>query len=207
MNKNYRIWFVFCLLLIPVLACSFPVPSLSSSTATPIPVVGGGGVTNGGGNPVPGSITSTASPIPSPSPSATPTSSPTPTPTFTPTPDRPGPYLVKQTETLGGESISGMICNTLQPFDVTYATPHVTFVTHYFPQDGSRGKWAYAYSIASAGESHEANGAYTLQPTKEAGVLLLSMSGSDHVVFHGFDGKVPSRYKFDLVPGSGATCP
>lgn len=198
---------MLCLLLIPALACASPFPSSSRSTATPIPVVSGGGVNNGGGNPVPGPIASTASPVPSVSPSASPTSSPTPTPTFTPTPDRAGTYLVKQIQTLGGETISGAVCNTLKPFDVSYVTPKVSFVTHYFPTNGGQGNWAYAYTIDSAGESHDANGTYTLKPTDKPGVLLLNMIGSDHVVFHGFDGKVPSRYQFDLVEASVKTCP
>ena len=122
-------------------------------------------------------------------------------------PDRSGTYLVKQIETLGGEVISGAVCNTNKPFDVSYATPKVSFTTHYFPVNSGKGNWVYAYSIASAGESHDAKGTYTLQTTDKVGVLLLSMSGSDHVVFHGFDGNIPSRYKFDLVEASVQTCP
>ncbi len=108
---------------------------------------------------------------------------------------------------MGGETISGTVCNTLQPFDVSYVTPKVSFVTHYYPKDGAQGSWSYAYTLKSAGESHDARGTYTLAPTDQAGVLLLNMKGSDHVVFHGFDGNVPSRYQFDLVEAAVKTCP
>lgn len=203
MNKLYRFWLMFCVLLLPALACSFPVSSVSGAKATPVLGVNSGGANNGGANPAPDSVTSTASPSPSPSPS--PTASPT--PTFTPTPDQSSSYLVKQIITLGGESVSGAVCNLGQPFDVAYATPKVNFVTHYIPTGAFKGNWTYSYSIASAGESHDAVGTYTLAPADPPGVLLLTMSGSDHVVFKGFDGKVPSRYQFNLVPASVKTCP
>jgi len=117
------------------------------------------------------------------------------------------PYVVKQIETLGGEVISGAVCNLTQPFIVTSATPHVTFVFSFVPQDAGHGKVAYAYSIKSAGESHDAAGTYSLNPVSTDGTLQLSLSVSDHVVFKGFDGNIPNRYKFNLVPSDSTPCP
>ncbi len=115
--------------------------------------------------------------------------------------------MVKQTQTLGGEKISGFVCNLTLPFQVTVAAPEVTFIFNFFPAGADHGKWSYAYSLPKAGESHDANGNYTIRSTKEIGVLVLAMTGSDHVVFHGFDGKIPSRYQFNLVPAANVPCP
>lgn len=118
-----------------------------------------------------------------------------------------GPYVVKQIETLGGEVISGIVCNLTQPFNVTAVTPHVTFVFGFVPQDAGHGKVAYAYSIKSAGELHDAGGTYSLSPVGTDGTLQLALSVSDHVVFKGFDGKIPNHYKFNLVPSGSTPCP
>jgi hypothetical protein len=115
--------------------------------------------------------------------------------------------LVKQTETLGGEKISGFVCNLTQPFSVTVAAPAVTFVFSFLPAAADHGRWNYAYSLPKAGESHDAKGAYTIRQASEKGVLVLAMTGSDHVVFHGFDGNIPSRYQFNLVPTADVPCP
>lgn len=118
-----------------------------------------------------------------------------------------GPYVVKQIETLGGESISGVVCSVSQPFSVLSVTPHVTFSFYFVPKNAQQGTVAYAYSISSAGESHDASGTYTLSPVDKAGTLQLSLAVSDHVVFKGFDGNIPNRYKFNLVPSGGSPCP
>ena len=118
-----------------------------------------------------------------------------------------GPYVVKQIETLGGEAISGFVCSVTQPFSVLSATPHVTFTFAFVPKDAQHGNVSYAYSVPRAGESHDASGTYTLSPVDKAGTLQLSLAVSDHVVFKGFDGNIPNRYKFNLVPSGDTSCP
>ena len=119
-----------------------------------------------------------------------------------------GPYVVKQIETLGGEVISGIVCSVTKPFSVLSVTPHATFTFYFVPQNAQHGNVSYAYTIPSAGESHDAKGTYTLNPVDKAGTLQLSMAVSDHVVFKGFDGNIPNRYKFNLVPSAETTsCP
>ena len=117
-----------------------------------------------------------------------------------------GPYVVKQIESLGGEVISGGVCSLTQPFNVTSTTPHVTFMFYFMPQDAQKGKVTYAYSIQSAGESHNAAGTYSLSPLGTDGTLQLSLSVSDHVAFKGFDGNMPLHYKFNLVPSATLSC-
>ena len=118
-----------------------------------------------------------------------------------------GPYTVKQIETLGGEAISGTVCSTSKPFSVLSVTPHVTFTFNFVPLDAQHGNVTYAYSIPSAGESHDATGTYTLARVDKVGTLQLSLTVSDHVVFKGFDGNIPNHYKFNLVPSGGPPCP
>ncbi|HWQ03848.1 MAG TPA: hypothetical protein VN452_00680 [Longilinea sp.] len=118
-----------------------------------------------------------------------------------------GPYTVQQIETLGGEAISGTVCSTTKPFSILSVTPKVTFTFNFVPQDAQHGKVTYTYSISSAGESHDAVGTYTLTGVDNAGTLQLSLTVSDHVVFKGFDGKIPNRYKFNLVPSGDPPCP
>ena len=118
-----------------------------------------------------------------------------------------GPYLVKQIETLGGESISGFVCSLTQPFSVLSTTPKVAFTFVFVPQDAQRGKVTYTYSIPKAGESHNAAGTYTLALIDKVGTQQLSLGVADHVVFKGFDGNIPLRYKFNLVPYADASCP
>jgi hypothetical protein len=129
--------------------------------------------------------------------------------TATPTLPSPsaGPYVVKQIQTLGGEVLSGYVCKVTQPFSVTAAAPKVTFVFNFAPLDGQHGKVTYKYSIPSAGEMHDAAGTYTLSPLGTDGTLQLSLAVSDHVVFKGFDGNLPHRYKFNLVPVGTSPCP
>ena len=154
-------------------------------------------------------LTPTLTPTSTRTPTPTPTNTPTQTPTATPTPPLPsgGPYVVKQIETLGGETISGVVCSVSLPFSVNSVTPRVSFVFVFAPQDAQHGQVTYKYSIPSAGESHDATGNYTISPAATDGTLLLSLTVSDHVVFKGFDGNIPLQYKFDLVPSTTATCP
>lgn len=115
-----------------------------------------------------------------------------------------GPYVVKQIQTLGGEVISGTVCSLTKPFGVQSTTPKVTFTFLFVPRDVLHGQVSYAYSVPKAGESHQANGTYTIVSLGSDGTLQLSLSVSDHVVFKGFDGNMPIRYKFNLVPTSPA---
>jgi len=115
--------------------------------------------------------------------------------------------VVKQIETLGGEVISGVVCSVKLPFIVNSVTPRVSFDFVFAPVDARHGQVTYSYSIPSAGESHDAKGNYTIRAASEDGTLLLSLAVSDHVVFKGFDGNIPNRYKFDLVPSTTVTCP
>src|SRR3974390_3066460 len=116
-----------------------------------------------------------------------------------------GPYVVQRTQTLGGESISGSACDEARPFVVHFVTPPAEFNTGFAPSTatGQSGQWNYAYNIPRAGESHTAQGTYTLQTDVAAHALHLKMAGSDHVVFKGFDGNMPISYQFDLVATPG----
>lgn len=118
-----------------------------------------------------------------------------------------GPYTVKQTQTLGGETISGLVCNITQPFTVDAVSPKVSWTFFFTPTSTNKGKVAYSYSIPSAGETHDATGTYTIAPPARDGTLTLSMAVSDHVVFKGFDGNIPLHYMFNLVVATGVTCP
>ncbi len=128
------------------------------------------------------------------------------TPTPSPTPDANVFYDVKQVITLGGEAISGMVCSTIAPFSVLSVTPKVTFTFNFVPSSNVKGSFAYAYNLSKAGETHDANGTYSLSKPDPNGTLHLSMTGKDHVVFKGFDGNLPVRYNFDLAPSQKAKC-
>ena len=129
------------------------------------------------------------------------------TPEPTKIPDSFGaPYAVKQIESLGGESISGFVCSTShrsrsRPTHRRSRGPSGSF------RKRQRQESEYAYSIPSAGESHQAKGTYTISPPEHDGTLHVSLQVSDHVVFKGFDGNIPVRYKFDLVPAAEPGCP
>jgi hypothetical protein len=118
-----------------------------------------------------------------------------------------GAYVVKQTESLGGETISGFVCSRTAPFGVSARTSKVAWVFGFVPRDATHGQVTYAYSIPSAGEAHDATGTYTLSSAAADGTLLLSMAVSDHVTFKGFDGNIPLHYQFQLVPSESAPCP
>ena len=215
MKKQPFVWRVITLslILITMLSCAL------TPTVTPTPTPGqtpsltpnaSGGGTNGGtggnssgggngggngsgGNGGSGGTNNTAETL-------------APTPGLTPDVAT-GPYVVKQIETLGHESISGVVCKVTQPFGVNASAPEVSWVFGFAPLGSDHGNWTYAYSIPKAGESHDAKGAYTLAQASSDGTLRLTMTGSDHVVFKGFDGSIPVRYKFDLVPSPNTTCP
>jgi hypothetical protein len=210
MSTQHRTWgFIGVIgLIVVTIACALPwtMPQATKPTATPtsalsatlsspagtatptagLPVGGGNGGSDGGTG---GSDNNGSSPTQLPEPYA-------------------GPYVVKQTETLGGEVISGIVCSVTKPFSVLSVTPRVTFTFYFVPQNAQHGNVSYAYTIPSAGESHDAKGTYTLNPVDEAGTLQLTMAVSDHVVFKGFDGNIPNNYKFNLVPSAETTsCP
>lgn len=210
-RMGYLLIAAFALVTLP--ACLGPAQG-QEGTAVP-PTASSAPIALAGGSELVGSPTSTTTPTRTLTPTATSTSTPTetPTPTLTstatptPTPRSGGPFVVKQTQTLGGEKISGFVCNLTQPFQVTVAAPEVTFLFNYFPVAADHGRWNYAYSLPRAGESHDAKGNYTIRQGSENGVLVLAMTGSDHVVFHGFDGNIPTRYQFNLVPAANLPCP
>jgi hypothetical protein len=164
-------------------------------------VGGGGGAGNGGnggaGGGGAGGAGAGASVAATPEPSATPTQ----------LADLGGPYAVKQVETLGGETISGTVCSTASPFSVAARTSKVAWTFGFVPRNATAGSVSYAYSIPSAGESHQATGTYTVSAPATDGTLHVSLQVSDHVVFKGFDGKIPVAYKFDLAPAGGSACP
>ncbi|HYM43668.1 MAG TPA: hypothetical protein VET46_12985 [Steroidobacteraceae bacterium] len=119
-----------------------------------------------------------------------------------------GPFVVHQIETLGGEKISGGVCQLGEAFVVNFVTPRVAFSALFTPRgDPVAGSVSYQYSIPSAGESHSAHGTYTGLLDGANRSVRISMAVSDHVVLHGFDGNIPNRYKFDLVSTPGASCP
>jgi hypothetical protein len=86
-------------------------------------------------------------------------------------------------------------------------TSKVAWTFLFVPRNASAGAVSYAYSIPSAGETHQASGTYTIGQPAHDGTLRLSLAVSDHVVFHGFDGTIPNRYAFDLVPSGATGCP
>jgi hypothetical protein len=198
-----------------------PAPPSASASATPSASPGllptatalaGGGVNGGLGNGNAGAGNGGAGNGgngPGASPGATPGQTPEASPTDSPTPPDHlgGPYAVKQIETLGGEVISGQVCSTSQPFGVAAHTSKAAWTFGFVPHNGSSGAVSYAYSIPSAGESHQATGTYTLSAPETDGTLHLALSVSDHVVFKGFDGNIPVNYKFDLVPSGATGCP
>jgi len=135
------------------------------------------------------------------------TQAPTPNPTPDPTPSNQGPFVVKQIMSLGHESISGEVCSLTAAFTVFAVAPEVSWNFTFVPGGPNQGKWTYAYSITSAGETHNANGSYTISQVNADGTLLLTMTGSDSVAFKGFSGKFPVNYSFNLVPSGNTSCP
>jgi hypothetical protein len=211
MSTQPRMWIVIVgiALISMTLACALPA---LAGTATPTPglvTIGskdGTGSSNSGAD---GSNGGTGSGTNGSDQSQPPSNETSPDATATPPPlpDPGGPYVVKQIESLGGETISGFVCSLTQPFIVNSATPKVAWVFNFLPQNASHGNVNYAYSIPSAGEKHTATGNYTISPPDKDGTLHVSLKGSDHVTFKDFDGKFPFTYKFDLVPSGNTSCP
>lgn len=211
MNTRFglRSIFSYAVILLFVLGCG----SLGSVQPTNTPLSPGGGGGNGGSNSG-GADSGNSNNNPNPkNPIPLPTLQETETPTITPTPeDSAGPNSVRQTMTAGKETLGtppGGICVN-RPWQVPVDTPQVSFQFLFGPYSnhpGSGGNtFGYAYNISSAGESHDASGTYTLSSNKD-GSTKVTMRGRDHVVFKGFDGPIPVRYSFDLVPIVGnATC-
>ncbi len=209
MSTQHRLWSVIVVIGLIMVTMACALPSLAG-TATPTPGMSAGGSkggtgdsnsgtggSNGGTGDSNGGTGGTGDSNGS-SNSGSPTQLPT---TYA------GPYVVKQIETLGGEVISGFVCSLTQPFSVLSITPKVTFTFYFVPQNAQQGKVSYTYSIPDAGESHDAAGTYSLNPLDKDGTLQLSMSVSDHVVFKGFDGNIPNKYLFNLVPSGSTSCP
>ncbi|MFN8638829.1 MAG: hypothetical protein U0360_05090 [Dehalococcoidia bacterium] len=205
---------VLLLLVVLVLFLGLRAPtSLLGLRASPSAIARGGGRPSsagggeGGGGAAPGDR---LPPPPSGTPSPTSTASPTPTPTATPSPAG-GPYAVRQTESLGGERLSGDVICPGRAWQVSAVTPKVQFAFLFGParEDSGTpgGSMGYRYDIPSAGESHTAEGSYTLGPASPDGVVTVSIRGQDHVAFKGFDGNFPFRYRFDLVPLAQGVCP
>ena len=197
-------------LIVMTMACSLP--SLVG-TATPTPGLvavgskeGTGGSNGGTGGSNSGSGGGNNS---SGNQSLPPSNETLPEATATPTLPLPnaGPYVVKQVESLGGETISGIVCSSSHPFTVNAATSKVAWVFVFLPENAGHGNVNYSYSIPSAGEAHTASGKYTVSPPDKDGTLHLSLQVSDHVTFKGFDGNIPVSYKFDLVPSGNTSCP
>ena len=129
-------------------------------------------------------------------------------PTTVPSPSYYGSYSVKQIVSLGGETISGTVCDVRQPFQVGAVAPRAVWSFMFVPdgaQDGHAGALSYAYEIPSAGESHAATGTYTISDSGPDGVRHVALKVSDHGVFKGFDGNIPASYNFDLVPAQACT--
>jgi hypothetical protein len=212
MKTRNPIMLAMVMILIATLACSIPSSGVQSSTPTPtaavgsvIGIIGGiGGGSGGSGSAGGGSGGGSGG---SGGTGGSNAGASTPAPTPNPTPAARGPYVVSQIESLGGETVSGTVCDVTQQFVVTSTSPKITFDITFSPQDAERGSLAYAYSFPALGETHDATGSYTLSQAGADGTLLLTMTVSDHVVFKGFDGLIPINYKFNLVPSNSTPCP
>lgn len=206
MTRYKSIWLV--LILIMLIASSCVSASSQSASATYTPTVMGGSGSNGGGSTGGGNSggSNGGGAGDGGNGGSNGASTPMPTPILTPEIVT-GPYTVEQIISLGGEKISGNICDTAQPFSVNVTAPKVPFVFGFIPNNANGGSWAYAYNIASAGETHDASGSYTIGGEGVDGKRLLTMTGSDHVVFKGFNGKMPIIFKFNLVPSQIPDCP
>lgn len=211
MKRYFTILLAIGSILVTVLACSLPgIPGspldLSGNTATPS-AGGGGGSSGGGGAGGGGGGSGSGGGSLAGTPQVTPIETVTPTPTDFPTPTAGGPYVVKQTRSLGGEKISGQVCSLTKPFVVLSAAPKVSWAFNFVPQSANKGAWTYAYNIRSAGETHSASGTYSVSVPAKDGSLTLTMTGRDNVAFKGFSGPFPVNYSFDLVPSGQAPCP
>lgn len=206
-----RLWIwrfgIVGLILVTVAGCA--APEATPSTPTPAVSGGGGGVGGGNGSGGAGGSGSEATPAtPTTPPTLQPTPTEQPTPTLNPTAVPVGPYLVRQTETRADEVLgtpAGGVC-TDRLWSVPANTPRVSWLFVFDPHGSYPGitgnTFGYAYSIPSAGETHDAHGSYTLTENPD-GTLTVSITAVDHVTFTGFDGTMPDQYRFDLVPMGG----
>jgi hypothetical protein len=214
MKMQQPIWraITLSIILLATVTCAFPTlgqqPLLPTSTPIQLPTalpnaIGGRGGEIRGGNGQSG----TGGGNGQNGTGGTNNSASSPVPTSNPTPGATGPFIVKQIESLGHETIAGEVCSIADAFTVAVTAPEVTFAFKFVPEVAEHGKWTYAYSIPRAGETHDASGKYTTSPAGSDGTLLLSMTGSDHVIFKGFDGSPSVKYEFDLVPSRNTACP
>lgn len=183
--------------------------SSSGSSAPRTTTTGGGGGNAGGAGGAAGgggSGGSSASSNPSTSIATTSTVPETTTTEAAPS----GTYGVRQTQTLGGETISGTVCDIARSFTVHASTSKVAWTFAFVPSHAAAragtvtGTFSYAYQVPGAGESHIGSGTYRISAAAAKGTRTVSLAGRDRVVFHGFNGPIPVRYSFALVPS--ATC-
>ena len=114
-----------------------------------------------------------------------------------------GPYHIVKVMNLGGEMVDGVVCGIDQPFVVHMQTRPATFDIKFEPADNAHGMWTYAYDIPRAGESHKANGEYTMSPAAADGSRTLTIDVKDFVAFKGFAGPMPMHYVFGLMQIAG----
>ena len=114
-----------------------------------------------------------------------------------------GPYHVVKIKNLGGEMVDGVVCAIDRPFVVHMQTRPATFDIKFEPDDKAHGMWTYTYDIPRAGESHKANGEYTMSPPAADGSRSLTIDGKDFVTFKGFAGPMPMHYVFGLMQIAG----
>jgi hypothetical protein len=117
-----------------------------------------------------------------------------------------GPYHAVKVMDLGGETLDGTVCTINQLFVVSMATPKINFDIQFVPTDKTQGTWTYAYNFPDLGETHDASGGYTISAPAADGTRSLTIDGSDHVVFNGFDGSIPMHYIIGLSPSAEAAC-
>ena len=212
MKIKNPLWMPIILFMLVSLSCRSPISGTPTATPTSTPgagnaigVIGASGNGGGGGNGAGGGGGGDGSGSGSDAgnlPAATPTPTPLPTPDITT-----GPYAVEQIISLGGETISGIVCDLTRPFTVNVVAPATPFTFNFLPSSPTAGSLTYAYNLPKAGESHDATGSYTIASPGTDGKRLLSMKVSDHVVFKGFDGNIPNNYRFNLVPADISRLP
>ena len=118
-----------------------------------------------------------------------------------------GPYQVVKIMNLGGETLDGVVCAINQPFVVHMHTPRINFDISFAPVGRTDGVWTYAYGFPDLGETHDARGQYTISAPAADGTRSLTINGSDHVVFNGFDGPFPMNYVMQLTPTEAVCTP
>jgi hypothetical protein len=158
---------------------------------------GGNGAGNGGGNGAGNGAGNGGGASPGASPSASPTDNTLP---------YLGPWIVNQT--LGDSTMTGIVCRTTTPWSVSVKSSKIAFTIAFTPSGPAAGSFAYAYNIASAGESHAASGTYKITGPDTHGAASFTLSGKDHVVFKGVDGMIPvPGMPIKLIAMPDAPCP